>query len=247
LAFSVRRLYSQYTGACLRVRRDSDDAEQDIGFDSNGDLDTSALGTFVGSGNKGYVRYWYDQSQSGTTGAGNDAGNATKTNQPVIYDGSNPITSGTRPAIVKDVNTSVLSFTTDSLTTGAVFAAVETFGNGYVIDNNLGNNDFRLRFLTNRYYLYVGTITMSSLAGETTRRLLMSWYNDATNAYLRLDATLNRTSAFSDTASFELICGGNSNSASLDKTSEFIMYDSSKSASDVGDIEDHQNNYFSIY
>jgi len=46
-AYSVRRLSSTYTDGLIRVRRSSDDTEQDIGFDSNGDLDTTALTTFV--------------------------------------------------------------------------------------------------------------------------------------------------------------------------------------------------------
>ncbi len=50
-AYSVRRLSSTYTDGLIRVRRSSDDTEQDIGFDANGDLDTTALTTFVGSQN----------------------------------------------------------------------------------------------------------------------------------------------------------------------------------------------------
>ena len=46
-AYSVRKLSSTYSGSALRVRRSSDDTEQDIGFDANGDLDTTALTTFV--------------------------------------------------------------------------------------------------------------------------------------------------------------------------------------------------------
>ena len=50
-AYSVRRLSSSYTDGLIRVRRSSDDAEQDIGFDANGDLDTTALLAFVGNKN----------------------------------------------------------------------------------------------------------------------------------------------------------------------------------------------------
>lgn len=57
--FSVRRLYLTYTGPCMRVRRSSDNAEQDIGF-RNGWLDESALSSFVGSGD-GFVSVWYNQ------------------------------------------------------------------------------------------------------------------------------------------------------------------------------------------
>jgi len=47
-AYSVRRLSSSYTGDAIRVRKSSDDTtEQDIGFDANGDLDTTALLAFV--------------------------------------------------------------------------------------------------------------------------------------------------------------------------------------------------------
>jgi len=46
-AYSVRRLSSAYTGNAMKVRRSSDDALQDIGFDGSGNLDTTALTAFV--------------------------------------------------------------------------------------------------------------------------------------------------------------------------------------------------------
>ena len=42
------------TGSPLRVRRSTDNAEIDIAFTVNGNLDTAALLTFVGAGN-GFV------------------------------------------------------------------------------------------------------------------------------------------------------------------------------------------------
>ncbi len=60
-AYSLRKLNSDYTGAAIEVRRSSDNSTQNIGFTANGDLDTTALKTFVGSGN-GFVTIWYDQS-----------------------------------------------------------------------------------------------------------------------------------------------------------------------------------------
>ena len=80
-AWSVaRKLRTAYSGSLIRVRRDSDNAEQDIGFDSNGNLDESALTTFVGAGS-GYITTAYDQS-----GNGNDWTQATSTLQPRIVD-----------------------------------------------------------------------------------------------------------------------------------------------------------------
>ena len=46
-AYSLRKVRTAYTGSAIKVRRSSDDALQDIGFNSNGDLDTTALTTFV--------------------------------------------------------------------------------------------------------------------------------------------------------------------------------------------------------
>lgn len=59
LTVSFRLLKSDYTGYCVRIRRSSDNAEQDIGF-VDGLIDTASLLTFVGAGT-GYVTVWYNQ------------------------------------------------------------------------------------------------------------------------------------------------------------------------------------------
>lgn len=57
--YSFKKLRSDYTGSCFRVRRVSDDTEQDIGF--SGDYaDTASMTTFLG-GSSGYIDTWYDQ------------------------------------------------------------------------------------------------------------------------------------------------------------------------------------------
>lgn len=84
-AYSVRKLKSDAT-LSLRVRRSSDNAEQDIGFDGD-NLDTSALTTFVGA-NDGFVTTWYDQS-----GNGNNSSQATAGNQPQIVSSGSVITN----------------------------------------------------------------------------------------------------------------------------------------------------------
>ena len=77
-AYSLLRVRSSYAGACLRVRRSSDNTESDIGFGSNNKIDQSALLSFVGSGD-GYVTKWYDQS-----GLALDAYQTTQGAQPMI-------------------------------------------------------------------------------------------------------------------------------------------------------------------
>lgn len=75
-AYGLDKLISTATVA-LRVRRSSDNAEQDIGFDGI-DFDETSLLAFVGA-NNGFVVTWYDQS-----GNGEHVSNATSSAQPQI-------------------------------------------------------------------------------------------------------------------------------------------------------------------
>jgi hypothetical protein len=76
-AFSLRKVRTAHTGAAIRVRRSSDNFEQDIGFTSTGGLDTTGLLAFVGAGS-GFVTVWYGQvGQINAT-------QATAENQPRI-------------------------------------------------------------------------------------------------------------------------------------------------------------------
>lgn len=60
-AYGLKKVLGAYSGPILRVRRDSDNTEQDIGFvTGTGLIDTTALAAFVGSAS-GYVTKWYDQ------------------------------------------------------------------------------------------------------------------------------------------------------------------------------------------
>jgi hypothetical protein len=60
-AYSLRRLSGSYGGPLIKVRRSSDNTEQDIFPLGNGSLDTTSLLSFVGA-NNGFVTTWYDQS-----------------------------------------------------------------------------------------------------------------------------------------------------------------------------------------
>lgn len=65
LLLSVRKVNPAYNGPCLTVRRSSDNAERNIYFQSNNNLDTVSLLSFVGAGNDAYVTKWFDQSFNG--------------------------------------------------------------------------------------------------------------------------------------------------------------------------------------
>ena len=62
-AYGMNRLRIGYAGNSCRVRRSSDNAELDIGFNTNGTLNETALLTHCGLGD-GFVTTWYDQIDS---------------------------------------------------------------------------------------------------------------------------------------------------------------------------------------
>jgi hypothetical protein len=106
-AYSLRLLDTDYAGSAVRVRRASDNAEQDIGFDAGGDLDTTSLATFC-SGTDGFVKVWYDQAGA------NDATQTTTGNQPKIYDSATGVvTENGKPAVEFDGTNDGLNCATD--------------------------------------------------------------------------------------------------------------------------------------
>ena len=92
-AYSLRLLDSSYVGSAIRVRRSSDNTEQDIGFNVFGELDTVSLLAFAGTGDA-FVKTWYDQS-----GNSNDATQTTTANQPQIVSSGAVIVENGKPAV----------------------------------------------------------------------------------------------------------------------------------------------------
>jgi hypothetical protein len=92
-AWSIRKLSAAYSGYAINVRRSSDNATQDIGFDGTGYLDTTALLSFVGAGN-GFVTKWYDQS-----GNRLDRAQASSGAQPLIVNSGSLVTLNGKAAV----------------------------------------------------------------------------------------------------------------------------------------------------
>jgi hypothetical protein len=103
-AYSLRKLRTAYSGNAIRVRRTSDNAEQNIGFVSNGALDTAALTTFC-SGTNGFVTVFYDQ-----TGNNRNLIQTTAINQPQIANaGTLYLQINNKPTMFFNNTTSFLS------------------------------------------------------------------------------------------------------------------------------------------
>jgi hypothetical protein len=95
----VRKLRTSYNGNAFRVRRSSDNVEQDIGFDSNGYVQLSAVTNFLTGSTTGFCTTVYNQ---GTLGVDGDWVQSTQTIQPIV-----DVTSFSYPAL--DVSNRVIS------------------------------------------------------------------------------------------------------------------------------------------
>jgi hypothetical protein len=118
----------------VQVRRSSDDTIKSFTAD---EVTDGTLVTFVGSGNDGMVRTWYDQSvtdQGGGTATGNHAVQATADNQPKVVNNGSLVTGG-------------IDFdgTNDSLVLSSALGITSTMG-AYVVTDTSGANSAGIIF-----------------------------------------------------------------------------------------------------
>jgi len=140
-AYSLRNLrVAASSSAVVRVRRSSDDTEQNF---TAAQVTDGTLTSFCGAGN-GFVTTWYDQSTSG-----NNAVQATSANQPRIVNGGVLDTDGGKPAIVFGGGSNVSLAPTIAITTASscAFFFVTKHSNSagtwsWIVGENTGQGTF---------------------------------------------------------------------------------------------------------
>lgn len=161
-AYGMRQLLTSYTGNLVRIRRSSDDAQQDFGYDANGDLDTVAIATFVGGGS-GFVTRLYDQS-----GNGYNVDNGVAANQPLyVADGQN-----SRPTTRFDGSNDYLTYATpanifpdsSALTVLATYKATASGERTLFQAANTGGVSYHPRWTDNNAYWTAGDTTAANRA-----------------------------------------------------------------------------------
>lgn len=243
-AYSVRKLSSIYSGSALRVRRSSDNAEQDIGFSGN-DLDTATMESFVGA-NDGFVVTWYDQS-----GSGNDATQSTAASQPQIVSSGTTITTGSSPSLL---------FATDNLSLTAI-STTESDYSFFIASNSSGGgaNSYYIDIQTGRLILNTGSAGAYYNTGVAwqndnygTGYVLSSYIFNDPNAYVYYNGVVTGVSptTYTQVKAQGSIKIGSNNSAGASyyagNIQEFIIYASNESANREG-IESNINNYYAIH
>ena len=251
-AYSLRLLRSAYTGDAIRVRRASDNTEQDIGFVAN-ELDTSALTTFC-SGTDGFVKTWYDQS-----GNGYDATQTTSANQPQIVSSGSVITENGKPSAQFDGSNDFL--TSSGFGTGeqrSVFFAMRGNGDGSGYENyfiflanlpsNLGN--FMQLYSTDYTSVAINNFPTASLDITSTTALdtqqIVSLLKTSTTSNIYQNSINTGSGSGSQSLENQLSIGNFSTNFAFFKMQEMIIYNADQSSNRTG-IETNINNFYSIY
>jgi len=259
-AYSVRQL-SDKAVICMRIRRDSDDEERNIGFDSNGDLDTQAISDFCQTAN-GYVTRWWDQSVNGNHADQPVGGTGSNASQPQIYDGSAVITGVDNKPAIKFIRVYGTHFTTpnfDTYNSGWLCCAVAIkqsgTGDQYFIDNFGGATERTATWfqtpgadLTTRQGGDNQTVTASI---STLTDYLWTSRNDGSTLELYVNGSSQGSASFTNqndtNQGFDIGKRyGNLAGYSDNIASEIILWPSDQSSNRTG-IETDINNYFSIY
>ena len=246
-AYSTRKLRSAYSGSALRVRRESDNVEQDIGFVSN-QLDTASLTSFLGSASGAVVK-WYNQGTGGTT---NDMVQAAAGAQPKIALTGVVYTGGTtnKPTIYFNGGNQMdiaINFGAQNNATTFIVSQRTGGGTGQSIVSQ-GTGSYKLNFYQNQCQFDTGggnivgsyTGVFSAMTQGTFVR------GNANKVFIRKvqSSTTNNTAA-SNLSSINVMLG-NRNGSDLPLTgyiSEVIIY-SSNQESNLTPISDSQINYY---
>jgi hypothetical protein len=252
-AYSLRKLSTTYTGSAIRVRRASDNTEQDIGFVDN-ELDTSALTTFC-SGTDGFVETWYDQS-----GNARDATQSTAADQPQIVSSGSVILENGKPSLEFNGTSNKLSTTStpfsqtestlitvakqNGITSGYKrLLCIGNYNDGRYLGSNTGTDDMLAIF---------NDSTLSESGGVSILQNLSIAYNIGTSGFLRQNGAAISTKV-ANNASFgneDLFIGSDKAFLSTEvwngKIQECIYYGTEQSANVTG-IETNINDFYSIY
>ncbi len=249
VCYSVRRIVDKYSGYCLQVRRSSDNTTQDIGFTANGDLDTTALKSFVGSGN-GYVTIWYDQS-----GYGRNATQSTTTAQPTIVNSGTVQRSNGQPSILFNGTSQTMASTAFGLinqpfTRNEIINIKSSSTSLHYINSSGGSpNAGLLTLLSNSITIYAGTIvnSMQTFTINTTY-IFSDMFNGASSAlYKNGTSSGNYNIGTGGVNGVQIASYDGSSYYTNIAVSEITLFNNMLSSTDRQALEANQNRYYKIF
>ena len=268
VAYSLRKIRVAYSGSAIRVRRSSDNAEQNIGFLSNNTLDTASLLSFCGVGN-GFITTWYDQS----TNARN-ATQTTATNQPQIVSSGNLLLVNSKPCFVfngtnnnrLNISSNFWTYTGDST---VFYTALNTHTSYQSLISYFESGTKSLGIQLTKYpatptnvatdvYSPGGVATNATQTANTQLLVSMKWQNWSThktngNTRIGVNGVNQAFSAYGSNPdvwanSGTSRIGSFDNSFGWDgKIQEIVIYTTPFTATDITNVELILNQYYGVY
>jgi hypothetical protein len=256
-AYSLRKLRTAYAGSSIRVRRSSDNAEQDIGF-SGINLDTSSLLSFVGAGN-GFVTTFYDQS-----GNGYNMTQGSATSQPQIVISGSLITQNGKPTMLFDGTNDYLAissqrYSQSTMSTFYVTQALSPYPYGGIITskqvgvdnssavdwegggkiNSCYYNPYEVIQTTRQNALFIGNTLFQGVGAGN----LGAWTNNVSDGTNTIPGVTLNVSSVTWMGTYRT--NETANSARM-YLSEFFNYFSNQSSNRVA-INSNINSYYATY
>jgi hypothetical protein len=228
------------------VRRASDSAEQDIGFTSGGDLDTTSLATFC-SGTDGFVKVWYDQAGA------NDATQISTGSQPQIVSNGSVLTdSDGNPHVDFDGTSSHLNTTISTISqpfTSFQVVKGDVLGTVAFIYSATSSTVSLLYVNTNVIRINAGTNLDSAAIRDTNQVVLSAVFNGASSATYKNGSSVAAGNTGTNSLSNLIIASPSFASQRFDgKIQELVIYPSNQDAAgNRTGIESNINTYYSLY
>ena len=224
-AYSVRKLRTAYTGAAIQVQRTLGSfPTQEIGFDVNGNLDTSTLLAYA-SGTEVGVSIWYDQSLNG-----NNAVQTTVAQRPIVVAAGGALVEiDGRAAMNLDGSTDGFNITSNIQGAYSIFTIGNPGGNDrYYQDSTFGSRQYMIRnsSVAGSFSKYQNGTATSYLYGFT-KELVEFISNAPTITY-----TNTLLMRYTDTGAY------------LGDFSEYIIYTSAKSGTNQTSIQENIGDYY---
>ena len=246
-AYSVRLLKSDYTGALVRIRKDTaGQPEKDFYPDSNNELSLNSsdggttLGSWIGS-NNGYIVSFYDQS-----GNNLDLTQSSASAQPQILSSGALITDNGKVSAQLTGNEEFIKAISWNANLYAQFSVMSNSSSGSLI--TLDNGSIWLRDNGSAMFAqYSGNFFNATLT--TTQQAIYQGYDGSNHLYNRNNGVENLSAAttaqgtVTELSMFARRSGVNRVSG---KFQEAIFYLSDQS-SNISGIQTNQNDFYSIY
>ena len=255
----ARRINSGYTGYLIKVRRASDNALMEVGFDGSGNLDTSSLSTWLGSSD-GYLHTLYDQGDYLL-----DFTQSENSRQPKIANAGTVITDpdNSKPACYNNVQYDVnlvcpVMTVVQPATYFMVCHPTSNVTYAHFLDGNYVGARHLIGNSSNNIYLFAGS-DFADGAWTNADTLVYALINGASSAVGKNGAAATTGDAGADDLGSALLLSGRKVSGGVlgepenhwvsiqGYFQELIIYSNDNQSANRSTIESGINTYYSIY